>query len=285
QERIKRSLAALRIVREDLLAKKANAEEKKEELENLSVSLKDKKGIQEGIQKNKAEILAATKNEEKKYQELLRDREKQRQSLENEVAQIEEKIRVTIDPSTLPSKRHGILGSPLPEIARVSCREQGAGEKNCVTQFFGRTDFANAGGYNGKGHNGADFRAEIGTPVFAAEDGIIETTGDTDAGCRGASYGKWILIRHSNNLSTLYGHLSAIGVAPGETIPRGDKIGYSGKTGYATGPHLHFTVFVTKAVEIKTIISKVCGRAMTLPVAGSDPISGIEGYLDPLDYL
>ncbi|MBI3273871.1 MAG: M23 family metallopeptidase, partial [Candidatus Colwellbacteria bacterium] len=151
---------------------------------------------------------------------------------------------------------------------------------------FGYTSFAAAGGYGGKrGHNGIDFRGDTGTPVFSAERGIVEAVGDTDIGCRGASYGKWVLIRHPNNLSTLYAHLSAIIADSGEKVARGDRIGLSGKSGYATGPHLHFGVFAAQAVEIKTIVSRVCGRNMTLPVAGSDPVSGVGGYLNPLDYL
>ena len=285
QERIESSLTALRLLREDLVVKKTGVEEKKEELEDLGGALEGKKEIKEGIQKNKNELLLVTKSEEKKYQTLLLDREKKRRTLEDEVLAIEEKIKVIIDPSTLPAKRSGVLGLPLPNISLASCYSGTVGDKNCVTQFFGHTSFAQAGGYGGNGHNGMDFRADIGTPLLAAEEVVVEEVGDTDTGCRGVSYGKWILIRHPNNLSTLYAHLSAIGVSSGQTVKRGERTGYTGKSGYATGPHLHFTVFVTKAVEIKTIISKVCGTPMILPIAGSDPVSGIEGYLNPMDYL
>src|SRR3989338_8024752 len=61
---------------------------------------------------------------------------------------------------------------------------------NCITQFFGSTSFARAGGYNGKGHNGIDFRASVGTPVFASGNGVVRAVGDTDLACRRASYGK-----------------------------------------------------------------------------------------------
>ena len=79
---------------------------------------------------------------------------------------------------------------------------------------------------------------------------MIVGTGNTDEprGCY--SYGKWILIKHENGLSTLYAHLSLIKVNAGETVNTGDIIGYSGNTGYSTGPHLHLTVYATQGVKI-----------------------------------
>lgn len=279
KENILNSLEAVRKVREELSVKKVRAEEKKSELENLQNNLHYRKKIQEETRYERSEILQTTKNEENKYQELLREQERKRVALEDEIREIEDKIRITIDPSSLPVKGRGILGWPLQDLSTQSCWNGGESFKNCLTQFFGQTFFAAIGGYGGKGHNGADFRADIGTPVLSAENGIVEALGDTDTGCRRASYGKWILIRHSNNLSTLYGHLSEIGVSSGQKLTRGERIGYSGKSGYATGPHLHFGVFAAQAVRIESIRSRVCGRMMTLPIAATN------GYLDPLDYL
>ena len=136
-----------------------------------------------------------------------------------------------------------------------------------------------AGGYAGKGHNGIDIRASNGTEILSAESGTVRGVGDTDEVCRRASYGKWILIDHGNNLTTLYAHLSLVKVLPGQAVSRGELIGYSGNSGYATGPHLHFSVFAHEAVEIGNLKSKVCGRIMTLP------LSPFNGYLDPLNYL
>ena len=209
----------------------------------------------------------------------MADRERKRYELAQEIADIENQIRITIDPSLLPSKRAGVLAFPLEDAGHISCWSRGADVKNCVTQFFGSTDFAAAGAYNGKGHNGVDFRATMGTPTLSSESGVVEAVGDTDAGCVGASYGKWILVTHRNNLSTLYAHLSSIGVRAGQEVARGALIGFSGNSGYATGPHLHFGVYATQAVRIEDLRSKVCGRIMTLP------ISPYNGYLNPLDYL
>lgn len=281
------SLESLRNLRGELVAQKVSVETKRKELETYRKNLTARRGILEDQKQAQAAFLAATRNKEKEYQALLKEREARRAALQEEIFNIEEKIRVTIDPASLPPKRSGVLAYPLPEPTYKSCwKKEGSAFKNCVTQYFGFTSFAKRGGYNGKGHNGTDFRADIGTPVFAAEDGIVTAWGNTDFvdvragyGCRGASYGKWILIEHPNNLSTLYAHLSSITVNKGEKVTRGEQIGFSGKSGYATGPHLHFTVFATRAVEITTFKSRVCGRDLTIPIAAT------EWYLDPGDYL
>jgi len=210
---------------------------------------------------------------------MLKDREKRSRALEEEIFAIEEKIRITIDPASLPPKKPGVLASPLPDISTQSCWDGGESAKNCVTQYFGNTPFAISGAYNGKGHNGIDFRASFGTPVRAALSGVVEAVGDTDLECKGVSYGKWVLVKHGNNLSTAYAHLSTVNVSPGQGVARSDLIGYSGSTGYATGPHLHFTVFATQGVQVQKVKSKVCGTYMTVP------ISALNAYLNPLDYL
>lgn len=285
KEKMLASVGSLRELRIDLENQKARAEKKKDEAEDLKKILAGRRTIVTGERAQRDKLLKETKNQERAYQNLLREKEDRIEDLEREIRSIEQEIKVTIDPSSLPAKGIGVLGWPLPELTLKSCWNGGGNDANCVTQFFGYTSFARAGGYGKQGHNGMDFRASIGTPVFASENGVVAGVGDTDVGCRGASYGKWVLIKHPNNLSTLYAHLSQTNVSEGQEVKREERIGLSGKTGYATGPHLHFTVFAAQAVEIKTIKSKVCGRNMTLPFAGSDPASGIQGYLDPLDYL
>lgn len=287
QERFLGALGELRALRRELAGQKSDAEKKRAELTDLRENLTGQRGVQEEQKKARGELLSLTRNQEKQYQKMLQDNQTRQAALEQEIRGIEEKIRVTIDASLLPSKGTGVLGHPLPNVVLSPCTatlRQDPGT-NCITQYFGSTSFAAAGAYRGQGHNGMDFRAEIGTSVFSAERGTVTAVGDTDAGCRGASYGKWILVRHPNNLSTLYAHLSTVGVAAGEDVHRGGRIGYSGMTGYATGPHLHVTVFATQGVRVQDIRSRVCGRAMTLPVAGRDPVSGASAYLNPLDYL
>ena len=87
-------------------------------------------------------------------------------------------------------------------------------------------------------HAGVDFAAPSGTPVPAGADGVI-----VQIGRRGA-YGRYIRIRHDTTYSTAYAHLSGFekGLRVGSVVKRGDRIGYVGASGRATGPHLHYEV-------------------------------------------
>lgn len=101
-----------------------------------------------------------------------------------------------------------------------------------------------------------------------------------------SSYGKWILVRHANGLSTLYAHLSNIGVSKGEAVTTGEFLGSSGNTGYSTGPHLHFTAYVADEVRIVSL-GEVARekRGSTNCPAAYIPVAPTEAYLNPLNYL
>ena len=87
-------------------------------------------------------------------------------------------------------------------------------------------------------HEGMDLVAPAGTPVYAAADGVV--VGAAPNG----RYGNWIRIEHGGKLATVYGHLMAFapGIEPGESVVRGELIGFVGSTGRSTGAHLHFEV-------------------------------------------
>lgn len=93
-------------------------------------------------------------------------------------------------------------------------------------------------GFGGRGlrhHNGIDILAPQGTPVRAAETGVVAYAGD---GMRG--FGNAVVLDHGGGATTLYGHLSEIHVRSGETVAAGSVIGAVGRTGNATTSHLHF---------------------------------------------
>jgi len=93
---------------------------------------------------------------------------------------------------------------------------------------------------NGEGafHTGIDIDAPYGTPVRAAGDG------DVSDASMGAGYGREVVLDHGHDVLTVYGHLSAVAVFPGQHVVRGQVIGYVGQSGRATGPHLHYEVRV-----------------------------------------
>jgi len=88
-----------------------------------------------------------------------------------------------------------------------------------------------------KMHEGMDFTAKTGTPIFATGDGVIARADNTASG-----YGNHIVIRHGFGYETLYGHLSRYKSRAGQSVKRGDVIGYIGSTGRSEGPHLHYEV-------------------------------------------
>lgn len=85
-------------------------------------------------------------------------------------------------------------------------------------------------------HQGMDFGAPVGTPVYAAGDGVVE-----EAAWRGG-YGRWLKLGHAGGWETGYGHLSDWLVRPGDTVRQGQAIALTGSSGESTGPHLHYEV-------------------------------------------
>jgi hypothetical protein len=104
----------------------------------------------------------------------------------------------------------------------------------------------NVGSHVGNDSWAWDFRMPEGTPVVAALDGVVRLArGDSDeGGCDPAMARKanYVVIESPGNIETQYLHFSAVSVVPGQHVRRGDLLGYSGKTGWACGAHLHFKV-------------------------------------------
>ncbi len=88
-----------------------------------------------------------------------------------------------------------------------------------------------------KFHAGLDFSAPQGTPIYATADGTVTTAGST-----GNGYGNHVVIQHGYGYETLYGHMVRVKVRGGQTIKRGEVIGWVGSTGKSTGPHCHYEV-------------------------------------------
>jgi murein DD-endopeptidase MepM/ murein hydrolase activator NlpD len=99
-------------------------------------------------------------------------------------------------------------------------------EKTFITSGFGPRW--------GHFHGGIDLQLNVGTPIYAAFDGIVRIS------TFNRGYGNYVVLRHYNGLETLYGHMSALKVRSGQEVKAGQLIGLGGSTGWSTGPHLHF---------------------------------------------
>lgn len=112
-------------------------------------------------------------------------------------------------------------------------------------------------GYS-KMHQGIDFGAAPGTPIFAAGAGVVE-----EAGFKGA-YGRFILLRHNGRVETAYAHMSrfARGIYSGARVNQGDVIGFVGTSGRSTGPHLHFEVRVAHRQVNPLSVNMPTGRVL-----------------------
>lgn len=267
-------ITSLENAKAQLEINKKKTEKAKTELLTLGKQLNDQKNVVLENTKENNILLSETKNNQANYTQLLTIRQQQKDAFEREVLDLEAALKYSVDPDSIPIASKGILVYPV-DVVRI-------------TQYFGNTAFAtkNPQIYNGKGHNGVDFGASIGTPIKSAADGIVIGTGNTDLVCPKASYGKWVLVKHNNGLTTVYGHLSYVSSVVGQVVKRGEVIAYSGYSGNVSPPgprgaHLHFTVFASDGVTVGTYKFRSCtGAKIVMPL-----LTKKDAYLNPLSYF
>ncbi len=240
-------------IKEEITQQINEVSDKKSTKEKESQTLKAKKSIIEDQKAERSAILKQTKNQESAYQAMLTELEKQQQTIAKEVDDIEAKLRGEFDQSLIPTPGAGELGYPIATLR--------------LTQGYGNVPGA-CKYYKSCFHNGVDYGAPIGTPILAAEDGEVVAASTATSKLQ---YGYYVLIKHDNNLSTLYAHLSKVAAVKGTRVKRGEVIGYLGQTGYAFGPHLHFVVYQAATVKLQVI-----GAAGLVPLGVT---------LNPLNYL
>lgn len=247
-------------IKRELEGQEQQVSESRRMLSSLSSELSGQKGSLDATRAAKNQLLNQTKAEEAEYQKLIAQKRVEAAAFQSALFQISSMLKQA-DPSTLPVARPGILQWPLDNIR--------------VTQEFGRT--SDSGRLYASGtHDGMDFAAAVGTPVRAALSGtVLEINHGAVQNCQ---YGKWVIVKHNNGLSTLYAHLSSIDVSKGQTVTSGQYLGASGMTGYATGPHLHFTVYSSNALSFRQYTCK-SGPTVTIPIAPPN------GYLNPRAYF
>lgn len=140
---------------------------------------------------------------------------------------------------TTPALGTGIdttaYSSPLPQRA-ISVPSRMPLEGAALTSGFGMRTHPVLGGR--RQHQGIDLAAPTGTPVYATADGIVSRADWY------SSYGLFISVNHGASMETRYAHMSRLAVSAGDSVKKGDLIGYVGSTGRSTGSHLHYEVRV-----------------------------------------
>lgn len=233
--KIKDIKAKLVIQQGDLKKELAKLESLEEQLQVSQASLATQ-------QKDKEELLAQTQGVESNYQKLLAASQGEQANVLGELSDLDAAARSGGKKSI--SVSGGVLGWPMDGV---------------LTQGYGNTGFRSLG-YNF--HNGIDIAAPAGEPIYSAADGVVA---NCDTGQ--AAYGNWCTIRHNvqtNNgprcIVTLYAHMRTIKVRVGQSVARGDLVGYEGNTGNTTrliyGPergfHIHFSVFDCDGYRVTT---------------------------------
>lgn len=122
-----------------------------------------------------------------------------------------------------------------------------------------------------KQHKGVDFAAATGTPIRASADGVVDSAAPSNG------YGNLVVLKHWNNYSTAYAHMSrfAPGIHKGSKVSQGDVIGYVGTTGWSTGPHLHYEFRVNN--EARDPMSINMTEAAPLAAAEMNRFKGFAG--------
>lgn len=258
-------IADLRAVRTKLATNRDEVTKAKESLLSLKNDLAIQKKSVEVSKAAQQKLLADTKNQESSYQRLVAQKRAQQAEFDAQLFRYEAQLRQALDPSAIPLARSGILAPPLAQLY--------------VTQYFGKTVDSKRLYASGT-HGGVDFRARIGTPVKASLSGVVVDSESINikSGCQ---YGKWVLIKHANGLSTIYGHLSFVYARPGDIVVTGQVIGLSGDTGYSEGPHLHLGVYATAGVRIVDSSALGSIKCAGIKTVAANPAA----YLNPLSYL
>lgn len=224
-----KSVKTLRVAKEDLEGRKVMVESKRATLAGLKVQLEDKKtslNQQIGAKQN---LLTQTKSSESKYQTLLSSLKQQYQVIESEVRTFEERVRKKLEEENKINDTGSVtMGWPVPS--------------RYITSYFHDSDYPYRNVFE---HSGIDIRASQGTAVRAAAAGYVGRA----RRCTISSCYSYVLLIHTGNISTVYGHLSSIITSDDGFVNKGDIIGYSGgKPGtvgagpFVTGAHLHFEV-------------------------------------------
>ncbi len=203
---------------DDIQEKKAEREQKTQTLSKLKEEQQQTLNRLADNRKEKAALVASAEEDK----ELSEQAYKEMEQASNEVAAEIRRIQAANAANGTGGEGTGIYRWPI------------SSSYTRISSPYGMRKHPTTGKY--KMHTGIDIPAPAGTPIYAADSGLVIMAKNNGA------YGNCVIIDHGSNIATLYGHMSRIGTSNGATVKRGDVIGYVGTTGWSTGNHLHFEV-------------------------------------------
>ncbi len=225
QQDMQRSLNRIKESKNKLQEENKQLTNQKNDLSNILNKLEGAKNVLGRQKDDKSQLISATQKSEKKFQTLLADLKKEQAAANAQTAALEKKLRAELAKKGQTEKFNTLSNASL--IWPTTSRRITATFHDPTYPF--RAILGE--------HSGIDLGIPQGTPLRAADAGYIAKVA---IGTKW--YGTYIMIIHGGNITTLYGHMSSVNVAQDQYVKRGDIIGYSGNTGYSSGPHLHFEV-------------------------------------------
>lgn len=199
-------------------------DEKREQLSELLNKLEDERLSLDAQKGSKRYLISETKNSESQYQRLINSLKQEQLSANNAIAGMERQLRQELEKRG-EAEKFNSFGKPALMWPITSRR---------VTAYFHDTDYPYRHLFE---HSGLDLGVPMSTTLKAAEAGYVAKVG---IGTKW--YGNYIMIIHNNNLATLYAHLNSVNVVADQYVSKGQLIGYTGSSGFSSGPHLHFEV-------------------------------------------
>ena len=221
---------------------KTTLEQNKQELDNSKIQ-KENMSQQLQVAKNeKSQYVSQLSQEEQDLQEEIDQLTQDNQKILNDIRVAQEKYKKQLE--ELANKKPSNSGGNSSSSGSGS---SGGGSSNSGTSnpggfirpVNGGTVTCNGYYSSGKFHGAIDYGVNVGTPVYAAADGVVLTTNNLTT-----SYGTYVVIQHANGLQTWYAHGTpgSICVSPGQSVVQGQMIMKSGNSGNSSGAHLHFEV-------------------------------------------
>lgn len=237
----KRVEADLIAAREEVEAAKAALEQTLQEQEAKKAELDTQKAALQQQVAEAEQLITSLESDIEAYAALYQQAEAQKQALQNQInSKVAELVAQEQAARQAAQQQAAQTGQPVTYNPQAAVGASGTmmwpAVGHGISSPFGYRIHPIY--HTQKMHTGVDINVAYGTPVYAADGGTVILSGWN------GGYGNCIVINHGNGITTLYGHMSSLVAGVGQSVSKGQVIGYVGSTGASTGPHLHWEVAV-----------------------------------------